>query len=148
MTEKPTTQALIEFLSQQELLQRSLAEEFPKDLRASSYAAKAANFRAAADALRSLPAAQELIQHDAEFQEWAQGYLNAARWAGHDRSDAIRTELLERDAEVRSLKAEVEGLKATMHGLPPTLAAGMISRLGERAERAEAEVARLTQEGQ
>lgn len=51
-------------------------------------------------------AARELIRRDAAFQEWAQGYLDSGRWAGHDRSDAIKAELLERDQQVETLTRE------------------------------------------
>lgn len=43
-------------------------------------------------------------EHVAPFQVWAQTYLNSARWAGHSRFDAIKTELLERDAENAQLR--------------------------------------------
>lgn len=44
-----------------------------------------------------IEAARECLRLNLEFQEWAQGYLDSARWTGHDRSDAIKVELLERD---------------------------------------------------
>lgn len=61
-------------------------------------------------------AQQELNQHRevraqyAPFEEWAQSYLDAGRWAGHMRADAIKTELLERDAEIERLRAELSRL--------------------------------------
>jgi len=49
-------------------------------------------------------------QRDDRFQEWAQSYLNSGRWAGHDRADAIKTELLARDEEVKRLRTALERL--------------------------------------
>lgn len=59
-------------------------------------------------------AATDIIERDKSFQEWAQGYLDSARWAGHDRSDAIKTELLERDAQVDGLKHAVADATAAL----------------------------------
>jgi hypothetical protein len=61
--------------------------------------------------------ARELIRKDAAFQEWAQSYLYAGRWAGHDRSDAIKTELLERDAEVGALRRALDAAQETIERL-------------------------------
>lgn len=46
-----------------------------------------------------------------QFREWAQEYLDGGRWAGFDYFTAIRTELLERDAEVKALHAKVSELE-------------------------------------
>lgn len=40
----------------------------------------------------------------APFREWAQQYLDGGRWAGFDYFTAIKTELLERDEEVKALR--------------------------------------------
>lgn len=58
-----------------------------------------------------IDAARELIRLNASFQEWAQGYLDSGRWAGHDRADAVRLELLESDAEITRLTAERDELQ-------------------------------------
>lgn len=52
--------------------------------------------------------ARALIARDAAFQEWAQSYLPSWKWAGHDRADAIKQELLERDAQLAETRAKVE----------------------------------------
>jgi hypothetical protein len=74
---------------------------------------------ASADALAE--ARQELqtrreqwTEHESPFHEWAQSYLDSARWAGHDRADAIKVELLERDADLASLRAEHETLRKAL----------------------------------
>lgn len=46
---------------------------------------------------RDVEAARDVLKRDADFQ-----------WAGHDRADAIRAELLERDTTVETLQQEVE----------------------------------------
>jgi hypothetical protein len=55
-----------------------------------------------------IEAARDLIRRDAEFQAWAQSYLDSGKWAGHDRSDAVKQELLARDAEVSRLTEALE----------------------------------------
>lgn len=64
-------------------------------------------FQGAAD-IHKLTAAllaeqQWRMEHAEPFLEWAQAYLDSGRWAGHDMFDAIKTELLERDAKVVTL---------------------------------------------
>lgn len=57
---------------------------------------------------------QELEQFKIDgdpFRDWAQSYLDGGRWAGHQLDDAIKAELLERDAEVSRLRAKVAELE-------------------------------------
>jgi hypothetical protein len=63
-------------------------------------------------ALEDVAAARDIIRANAVFQEWAQQYLDSGRWAGHDRADAIKTELLERDRELATLRETHERLRA------------------------------------
>ncbi len=90
-------------------------------------------------------AARALIRRDAEFQEWAQGYLDAGKWAGHDRSDAIKTELLERDAEVQALRQSIDELQKRYVNTRESLRA-QLGGAERRADRAEAEVQALREE--
>lgn len=41
------------------------------------------------------------------FNAWAQSYLDGGRWAGHRYDDAVRTEMLERDAQLAAVKADL-----------------------------------------
>lgn len=54
--------------------------------------------------------AKDLIASDAAFQEWAQGHLKSWKWAGHDRADAVKQELLEAEAALSRLTSAVHGL--------------------------------------
>lgn len=56
---------------------------------------------------------------DARFQEWAQGYLEQGQWSGHDRGEAIKAELLARDAEVRRLRGLCEELRVNVAAMKP-----------------------------
>jgi hypothetical protein len=53
----------------------------------------------------------------APFLEWAQSYLYSGRWAGHDMFDAIKTELLERDAELAQAQADARELARALRGI-------------------------------
>lgn len=57
-------------------------------------------------------AAKSIIERDREFQEWAQGYLDGGTWAGHDRADAVKQELLAHVDAVSRLTRELEQAKA------------------------------------
>lgn len=53
--------------------------------------------------LRDLLGLRTVWTEDCEpFIAWAQGYLDAGRWVGYSVFDAIKRELLERDAELQS----------------------------------------------
>lgn len=68
---------------------RQLSQSQPKDI---------------ADRLRSIAGDLEWHEHQIRpFCHWAQEYLDAGRWAGFTYYDAIKTELLERDAEIARL---------------------------------------------
>ena len=58
---------------------------------------------------RIVRALRDYREADDRFQEWAQGYLRPGQWAGHDRADAIKQELLARDEEVKRLRAALAG---------------------------------------
>lgn len=65
-----------------------------------------ARLEAERDALQKThDAAKDIIERDRLFQEWAQGYLDSCKWAGHDRADAVRQELVTTVAE----RADVSG---------------------------------------
>lgn len=63
------------------------------------------------EAERQVESARDLIRADDDFQTWAQSYLDAGRWAGHDRSDAIKTELLERDKQLAEAERGTAALR-------------------------------------
>jgi len=44
--------------------------------------------------------AKAKLREQTEFFDWAQSYVNSARWAGHPLSDAVKTELMERDRQL------------------------------------------------
>lgn len=48
------------------------------------------------------------LKASTDFDKWAQSYLDAGRWAGHRYDDAIKTELLERDAQVADLTMHLD----------------------------------------
>jgi hypothetical protein len=53
-----------------------------------------------ANLLSDRHAARRIIEDERDFDAWAQGYLDAGRWAGHRYIDAVKQELLERDAQL------------------------------------------------
>jgi len=61
---------------------------------------------------RVIVAARAILERDREFQEWAQGHLDAAKWAGHDRSDAVRQELLAAEGEAQRLREALTKIAA------------------------------------
>lgn len=75
-------------------------------------------FKAAADTIEALV---ENLREVGPVREWAQSYVNAGRWAGHDSLDAVKTELLERDSLVRRLECDLRLLR---RGRIRTLIAG------------------------
>lgn len=71
----------------------------------SSYDAEHAARLAAA---RELAIWRDNHNRDDAFQEWAQTYLDSGRWAGHDRADAVKQELLERDDQLKQAEARAQ----------------------------------------
>jgi hypothetical protein len=60
--------------------------------------------------LRHLLALRTVWAENAEpFMTWAQSYLDSGRWAGHDLFDAIRVEMIERDAQLADARHRGEG---------------------------------------
>jgi hypothetical protein len=64
-----------------------------------------------ANMLSDQHAARRIIKDERDFDAWAQSYLDSGRWAGHSNSDAVKQELLERDAKVANLIAERDLLR-------------------------------------
>jgi len=69
--------------------------------------AEAENARLAAE----LDCAKRKLHETDIFNEWAQHYLDSGKWAGHRYDDAVKQELLARDAEVAALAAECAALR-------------------------------------
>lgn len=46
------------------------------------------------------------------FRDWAQQYLDGGRWAGYDYFTAIKTELLERDAQVDAIENRLKHISS------------------------------------
>jgi hypothetical protein len=67
--------------------------------------------------VRELKDLRWLANQRRPFQEWAQEYLDGGRWAGHHYGDAVKTELLERDAQLAEARAELSLAKAKISEL-------------------------------
>ena len=73
---------------------------------------------------RDIGVTREKLQEGAAFEEWAQAYLDSGRWAGHRRDDAVKTELLERDALVVELRAALQEQEAFRRSVAEALNSG------------------------